>query len=200
MRGWSRDGVLVGHFDQGGVVQRKVLDSEADGRRGRSGRVFATFGGVFGSGSLWGWRKTWTLFGLIRPQGTHRWRDSKNGGRGSRGGQGVTLAGTRSKRKEHRGRLGGGGWGSSCRRATGEEEVGISVACETGVGDREGAEGDRMEGLTSLSSIEKETVLRRFLSGGRRRMGEEGRGYGEDGGTAVAVFSSSGSERKNKVN
>lgn len=83
---------------------------------------------------------------------------------------------------------------------TGEEEVGISVACETGVGDREGAEGDRMEGLTSLSSIEKETVLRRFLSGGRRRMGEEERGYGEDGGTAVAFFSSSGSERKNKVN
>lgn len=80
---------------------------------------------------------------------------------------------------------------------TGEEEVGISEACETGVGDGEGAEGDRIEGLTSLSSIEKETVLRRFLSGGRRRMGEEGRGYGEDGGTAVAVFSS---ERKNKVN
>ncbi len=81
-----------------------------------------------------------------------------------------------------------------------EEEIGISVACETGVGDREGAEGDRTEGLNSLSSIEKETVLRRFLSGGRRRMGEGGRGHGEDGGTAVAVLSSSGSERKNKVN
>ncbi len=31
-------------------------------------------------------------------------------------------------------------------------------------------------------------------------MGEGGRGHGEDGGTAVAVLSSSGSERKNKVN
>lgn len=76
----------------------------------------------------------------------------------------------------------------------GEVEVGTSEACETGVGD------DSMGGLTSLSSIEKETVLRRFLSGGRRRIGEEGRGYGEDGGIAVGVFSSSGSKRKNKVN
>lgn len=82
----------------------------------------------------------------------------------------------------------------------GEAEVGTSEACETGVGDGGGAEDDRTEGLASLSSIEKETVLRRFLSGGRRRMGEEGRGYGEDGGTAVGVFSSSGSERKNRVN
>lgn len=82
----------------------------------------------------------------------------------------------------------------------GEVEVGTSEACETGVGDGEGAEDDRTGGLTSLSSIEKETVLRRFLSGGRRRIGEEGRGYGEDGGTAVGVFSSSESKRKNKVN
>lgn len=77
----------------------------------------------------------------------------------------------------------------------GEVAVGMSEVCETGVGDgdEEGAEDDRMGGLTSLSSTEKETVLRRFLSGGRRRIGEEGRGYGDDEGTAVGIFSSSGS-------
>lgn len=46
-------------------------------------------------------------------------------------------------------------------------------------------------GLTSFSSMEKETVLRRFLSGGK--MGDEGRGQGgDDGRTSLetGVFSS----------
>lgn len=68
-----------------------------------------------------------------------------------------------------------------------------------GVEDGEGADDGKTEGLTSFSSTEKETVLRRFLSGGRRRMGEEGRGYGEDGGTAAAAFSSSKQKENNNT-
>lgn len=41
-----------------------------------------------------------------------------------------------------------------------------------------------MEGLVSLSSMEKDTVLRRFFRGGR--MGEDGRGQGGDGGRRSA--------------
>lgn len=68
-------------------------------------------------------------------------------------------------------------------------------------GDRRGdspanCEGDGDGGavgccvLLSFSSVENETVFLRFLRGGTRTTGDEGRGYGGDGGRllgAVAV-------------
>ena len=65
---------------------------------------------------------------------------------------------------------------------------GVGVAS----GDSGTVEGSGV-GLTSFSSMEKDTVLRRFLRGGK--MGDEGRGQGgEDGrrsvGPAAVVFSS----------
>lgn len=59
--------------------------------------------------------------------------------------------------------------------------------------------------LVSFSPVEKETVFLRFLRGGTRTMGEDGRGYGGDGGlfvgaaVASALPSLASPERKKAV-
>lgn len=60
----------------------------------------------------------------------------------------------------------------------GERRAESPATCE-GDGDS-GAVGSCV--LPSFSSVENETVFLRFLSGGTRTMGDEGRGYGGDGG------------------
>lgn len=62
---------------------------------------------------------------------------------------------------------------------TGERRRDGEAAEEAEEGER-GAAGTWTQGLVSLSSMEKDTVLRRFFRGGR--MGEDGRGHGGDGG------------------
>lgn len=58
--------------------------------------------------------------------------------------------------------------------------------------------------LPSFSSVENETVFLRFLRGGTRTTGDEGRGYGGDGGRLVrgavsALMSLAPPERNMKV-
>lgn len=59
--------------------------------------------------------------------------------------------------------------------------------------------------LLSLSPVENETVFLRFLRGGTRTMGDDGRGYGGDGGrfvgaaVASALLSLASPERKKAV-
>ena len=61
-------------------------------------------------------------------------------------------------------------------------------------GEEAGGEAARGGGV-SASSVEKDTVLRRFLRGGRSKIGEEGRGgggfAGHSGGVAVSFTSAS---------
>ena len=64
------------------------------------------------------------------------------------------------------------------------ERRGDSPACCEGDGDR-GAVGSCA--LLSFSPVENETVFLRFLRGGTRTMGDEGRGYGGDGGRLVGA-------------
>lgn len=80
----------------------------------------------------------------------------------------------------------------------GERRSDSPASCE-GDGDS-GAIGSSV--LLSFSPVEKETVFLRFLRGGTRTMGDEGRGYGGDGGRLVgaavasALLSLASPERK----
>lgn len=79
---------------------------------------------------------------------------------------------------------------------------GEAVTGESGClpGEKKGDSPDSWEGdgdtgavgsciLLSFSPVEKETVFLRFLRGGTRTIGDEGRGYGGDGGRLLgAVF------------
>lgn len=80
------------------------------------------------------------------------------------------------------------------------EGVWVAVTGESGSlpGERRGdspanCEGDGDSGavcscvLLSFSPVEKETVFLRFLRGGTRTIGDEGRGYGGDGGRLVGA-------------
>lgn len=64
------------------------------------------------------------------------------------------------------------------------ERKGDSPATCEGDGDS-GAVGCCV--LLSFSSVENETVFLRFLRGGTRTTGDEGRGYGGDGGRLVGA-------------
>lgn len=100
--------------------------------------------------------------------------------------EGVALVGRDAKGRS----MGAGLEGVVGARAEADDETSCSGGCDlTGESRRDGeaaeegdggAAGTWMEGLDSLSSVEKDTVLRRFFRGGR--MGEDGRGQGGDGG------------------
>lgn len=64
------------------------------------------------------------------------------------------------------------------------ERSGDSPASSDGDGERGAVCGCA---LLSFSSVEKETVFLRFLRGGTRTIGDEGRGYGGDGGRLVGA-------------
>lgn len=73
------------------------------------------------------------------------------------------------------------GWGGCA--LTGARGPGWEAAATEGDGDR-----GPLGGLNSVSSVEKETVFLRFLSGGRRRTGEDGRGRGMGGDGGLWSF------------
>ncbi len=94
------------------------------------------------------------------------------------------------------------GFGEAVRGESGGlpgERRGDSPASCEGDGDN-GAVGSC--DLLSFSPVENETVFLRFLRGGTRTIGEEGRGYGGDGGRLVgapvvsALLSLASPERK----
>lgn len=65
----------------------------------------------------------------------------------------------------------------------GERRGGSPLTCE---GDGDNGAVDSCV-LLSFSPVENETVFLRFLSGGTRTMGDDGRGYGGDGGRFVGA-------------